>query len=144
MFMGDSGSMLLGFLMATSMISLTGQIDPSQVTAGPGLAVNAHLPLFLPLAVMALAAGRPLLPGIRRTMVYLLWFQPTSSTCTTACSNWGTVTAARQCAAVAVDGGARWRHPDRPDHRPWAIAALLAGFALAAWLTWKPVRYAAG
>ena len=26
---------------------------------------------------------------------------------------------------------------------PWAIAALLAGLALAAWLTWKPVRRAA-
>lgn len=32
MFMGDSGSMLLGFLLATSMISLTGQLDPSAST----------------------------------------------------------------------------------------------------------------
>jgi UDP-GlcNAc:undecaprenyl-phosphate GlcNAc-1-phosphate transferase len=36
MFMGDSGSMLLGFLLATSMISLTGQLDPSRLNAERG------------------------------------------------------------------------------------------------------------
>ena len=37
MFMGDSGAMLLGLLLATSTISLTGQIDTSQLrTAAAG------------------------------------------------------------------------------------------------------------
>ena len=50
--MGDSGSMLLGLLLAASTITLTGQIDPnaiSQEKLGPTL-----LPLLLPLAVLAL------------------------------------------------------------------------------------------
>jgi len=51
-FMGDSGSMLLGLLLAASAITLTGQIDPNAISAeklGPTL-----LPLALPLAVLAL------------------------------------------------------------------------------------------
>ena len=35
MFMGDSGAMLLGLLLATSTISLTGQIDTSELEDGP-------------------------------------------------------------------------------------------------------------
>lgn len=76
MFMGDSGSMLLGFLLATAMISLTGQIDPSQIVVeGSGLAINAYLPLLLPLAVMALPLGDLILAYIRRTLNGGLWFQ---------------------------------------------------------------------
>ncbi len=51
-FMGDSGSMLLGLLLAASAITLTGQIDPNAISAeklGPTL-----LPLLLPLAVLAI------------------------------------------------------------------------------------------
>lgn len=51
-FMGDSGSMLLGLLLAASAITLTGQIDPNAISAeklGPTL-----LPLALPFAVLAL------------------------------------------------------------------------------------------
>ena len=76
MFMGDSGSMLLGFLLATSMISLTGQLDPSQIAVeGSGLAVNAYLPLILPLAVMALPLGDLIMAYVRRTIAGRLWFQ---------------------------------------------------------------------
>ncbi len=54
MFMGDSGSMLLGFLMAAAVISLTGQLDPSKLST-PGVSLSAtYLPLVLPLAVLAL------------------------------------------------------------------------------------------
>lgn len=51
-FMGDSGSMLLGLLLAASAITLTAQIDPNAISAeklGPTL-----LPLALPFAVLAL------------------------------------------------------------------------------------------
>ena len=51
-FMGDSGSMLLGLLLAASAITLTGQIDPNAIAEeklGPTL-----LPLALPLAVLAI------------------------------------------------------------------------------------------
>jgi UDP-GlcNAc:undecaprenyl-phosphate GlcNAc-1-phosphate transferase len=51
-FMGDSGSMLLGLLLAASSITLTGQIDPNAISSedlGPTL-----LPLALPFAVLAI------------------------------------------------------------------------------------------
>ena len=51
-FMGDSGSMFLGLLLASSAITLTGQVDPNAITAeslGPAL-----LPLLLPFAVLAI------------------------------------------------------------------------------------------
>jgi UDP-GlcNAc:undecaprenyl-phosphate GlcNAc-1-phosphate transferase len=51
-FMGDSGSMLIGLLLAGSAISLTGQLDPEVL---PGEAVlPALLPLLLPVAVIAI------------------------------------------------------------------------------------------
>lgn len=75
MFMGDSGSMLLGFLLATSMISLTGQLDPSRVSpAGAGL-IGAYLPLLLPLAVMALPFLDLVSAYVRRTIAGRLWYQ---------------------------------------------------------------------
>lgn len=51
-FMGDTGSMLLGFLLAASIITLSGQIDPSAIESGTLL--PALLPILLPLAVMAM------------------------------------------------------------------------------------------
>ena len=67
-FMGDSGSMLLGLLLSAAAITLTGQVDPNAISAeamGPTL-----LPLLLPFAVLAipfldllLAVGRRLKAG---------------------------------------------------------------------------------
>ena len=51
-FMGDSGAMLLGLLMATSALTVTGQIDPH--TAGKDDLVPAFIPLILPLAILVL------------------------------------------------------------------------------------------
>lgn len=51
-FMGDSGAMLLGLLMATSALAVTGQIDPGAVSTE--LLAPAFLPLILPLAILLL------------------------------------------------------------------------------------------
>jgi UDP-GlcNAc:undecaprenyl-phosphate GlcNAc-1-phosphate transferase len=51
-FMGDTGSMLLGLILATSTITLVGRVDPS--AAGAATLAPALLPLLLPLAVLAL------------------------------------------------------------------------------------------
>lgn len=51
-FMGDSGAMLLGLLMATSALSVTGQIDPASVSTE--LFAPAFLPLVLPFAILLL------------------------------------------------------------------------------------------
>lgn len=67
MFMGDSGAMLLGLLLATSSISLTGQFDSAPLQeSGQGL-LPAYLPLVLPLAVTALPIADFLLAFLRRT-----------------------------------------------------------------------------
>lgn len=76
MFMGDSGAMLLGFLLATSTISLTGQIDSSQLSVGDGDLVPAYLPLALPVAVMALPLIDLALAWIRRANAGRWWFTP--------------------------------------------------------------------
>lgn len=75
MFMGDSGSMLLGFLLVTSMISLTGQLDPSRLTSFGANTAAAYLPLLLPLAVMALPFLDLVLAYVRRTLAGKLWYQ---------------------------------------------------------------------
>jgi UDP-GlcNAc:undecaprenyl-phosphate/decaprenyl-phosphate GlcNAc-1-phosphate transferase len=63
-FMGDSGSMFLGLLLAAASITLTGQIDPNAISAeklGPTL-----LPLLLPLAVLAIPLADLVLAIFRR------------------------------------------------------------------------------
>lgn len=75
MFMGDSGSMLLGFLLSTSMISLTGQFDPSRLDASGAALVSAYLPLLLPFAVIALPFIDLVAAYVRRTMAGKWWFQ---------------------------------------------------------------------
>ena len=64
-FMGDTGSMLLGLLLAASIITLTGQIDPSAIEGGTLL--PALLPILLPLAVMAVPLLDLALAVVRRT-----------------------------------------------------------------------------
>jgi UDP-GlcNAc:undecaprenyl-phosphate/decaprenyl-phosphate GlcNAc-1-phosphate transferase len=51
-FMGDTGAMLLGLLMATSALTVTGQIDPQLVSRGEQ--IPAFIPLILPLAILVL------------------------------------------------------------------------------------------
>ncbi len=69
LFLGDSGSLLVGLLMSVSAISVTGQIDPA--TVSPTQLLPAFLPVILPLAVLlvplvdfSLAVGRRLRRGM--------------------------------------------------------------------------------
>lgn len=64
-FMGDTGSMLLGLLLAASTITLSGQIDPSSVAGGTLL--PTLLPILLPVAVMAVPLADLGLAVFRRT-----------------------------------------------------------------------------
>jgi UDP-GlcNAc:undecaprenyl-phosphate GlcNAc-1-phosphate transferase len=63
-FMGDSGSMLLGLLLASTTITLTGNVGPNSVTTD---LTPTLLPLALPLAAMALPFIDVLLAIVRRT-----------------------------------------------------------------------------
>ncbi|HUW88811.1 MAG TPA: MraY family glycosyltransferase [Candidatus Paceibacterota bacterium] len=63
-FMGDSGSMFLGLLLAAAAVTLTGQVDANAITAenkGP-----TFLPLLLPFAVLAIPLVDLILAVFRR------------------------------------------------------------------------------
>jgi UDP-GlcNAc:undecaprenyl-phosphate GlcNAc-1-phosphate transferase len=62
-FMGDSGSMLIGLLLAASTVSLTGQINPADVYQQ----IGSFLPLLLPFAVLFVPFADLLLAVVRRT-----------------------------------------------------------------------------
>jgi len=66
LFMGDSGSLMLGLLLAAATISMTGNIDPSaQVGGNPDVAIL--LPIVLPLAILSVPLLDVLLAVVRRT-----------------------------------------------------------------------------
>jgi UDP-GlcNAc:undecaprenyl-phosphate GlcNAc-1-phosphate transferase len=50
MFMGDAGALLVGLLMATSAIAITGQIDPAAVNRSQ--LFPAFIPILLPVAIL--------------------------------------------------------------------------------------------
>lgn len=76
MFMGDTGSMLLGLLLACSSLSFTGQIDSRSLNPGGGGLLPSWLPLVLPFAIMALPLFDLVAAFIRRTWNGLWWFKP--------------------------------------------------------------------
>lgn len=64
LFMGDSGALLLGLLLAAATVSLTGNVDPSSVSGDPLTA--AIVPIAAPLAVLSLPFLDMLLAIFRR------------------------------------------------------------------------------
>jgi UDP-GlcNAc:undecaprenyl-phosphate GlcNAc-1-phosphate transferase len=48
LFMGDSGSMLIGLVLSASAVTLSGQFSPEQLSQGAGGSVASLLPVFLP------------------------------------------------------------------------------------------------
>ncbi|MFI6943378.1 MraY family glycosyltransferase [Streptomyces sp. NPDC050418] len=73
-FMGDSGSMLIGLVLAAGAISITGQVDPDLLSdfAGSERAavhemVPVYIPLLLPLTIIAIPMADLILAIVRRT-----------------------------------------------------------------------------
>jgi UDP-GlcNAc:undecaprenyl-phosphate GlcNAc-1-phosphate transferase len=73
-FMGDSGSMLIGLVLAASAISITGQVDPDAMALFAGGERNAthamlpvFIPLLLPLTIIALPMTDLVMAIVRRT-----------------------------------------------------------------------------
>lgn len=73
-FMGDSGSMLIGLVLAAGAISVTGQVDPDSLrlwagseTAAVHATVPVYIPLLLPLTVIAVPFADLVLAIVRRT-----------------------------------------------------------------------------
>jgi len=72
-FMGDSGSMLIGLLLATTTITLTGSVNPNDI--GTDI-TPALVPLLLPIAVMVLPFLDVVLAIGRRTLAGRSPFAP--------------------------------------------------------------------
>ncbi|AIV38662.1 undecaprenyl/decaprenyl-phosphate alpha-N-acetylglucosaminyl 1-phosphate transferase [Streptomyces sp. R1] len=73
-FMGDSGSMLIGLVLAAGAISVTGQVDPDLMNLFSGSERNAvhqmvpvYIPLVMPLTIIAIPAADLILAIVRRT-----------------------------------------------------------------------------
>jgi UDP-GlcNAc:undecaprenyl-phosphate GlcNAc-1-phosphate transferase len=73
-FMGDSGSMLIGLVLAAGAISVTGQVDPDALNLYVGSekeavhqTVPVYIPLLLPLTIIAVPAADLILAIVRRT-----------------------------------------------------------------------------
>lgn len=64
-FMGDSGSMVLGLVLAAAAITVTGQIDPQIISERER--IPAFIPILLPLVVIAVPLVDMALAVIRRT-----------------------------------------------------------------------------
>nr|WP_237465684.1 MraY family glycosyltransferase [Leucobacter luti] len=64
MFMGDTGALLIGLLMATSTVSVTGQLNPAALDAK--LVLASYIPILLPIAVLALPLADFTLAVVRR------------------------------------------------------------------------------
>jgi UDP-GlcNAc:undecaprenyl-phosphate GlcNAc-1-phosphate transferase len=73
-FMGDTGSMLIGLLLAASVITLSGQLDPSAL--GTAVLLPALLPILLPVAVLAVPLIDLVLAVVRRTRAHRSPFAP--------------------------------------------------------------------
>ncbi|WP_409469643.1 MraY family glycosyltransferase [Streptomyces sp. HC307] len=73
-FMGDSGSMLIGLVLAAGAISITGQVDPDRMNLFSGSERNTvhqmvptYIPLLMPLTIIAIPAADLILAIVRRT-----------------------------------------------------------------------------
>ncbi|PRY01783.1 glycosyltransferase family 4 protein [Allonocardiopsis opalescens] len=73
-FMGDTGAMLIGLLLASTTITVTGQFTPSVGGEAGGLV--ALLPMLLPILVLALPFLDLLLAVVRRTLAGKSPFAP--------------------------------------------------------------------
>ncbi|MFJ6901809.1 MraY family glycosyltransferase [Streptomyces hokutonensis] len=73
-FMGDSGSMLIGLVLSAGAISITGQVDPDALQlflksekAAVHSTVPVYIPLLLPLTIIAVPTADLVLAIVRRT-----------------------------------------------------------------------------
>ena len=64
MFMGDTGALLVGLLMATSTVSVTGQLNPAALDVK--LVLASYIPILLPVAVLVLPLADFTLAVLRR------------------------------------------------------------------------------
>ena len=71
LFMGDSGSMLIGLVLSASAVTLSGQFSPDQLNRGAGGAqaslLPTLLPVLLPISLLVVPLADLMLAVVRRT-----------------------------------------------------------------------------
>jgi UDP-GlcNAc:undecaprenyl-phosphate/decaprenyl-phosphate GlcNAc-1-phosphate transferase len=71
LFMGDSGSMLIGLVLSASAVTLSGQFSPDQLNKGAGGAqaslLPTLLPVLLPISLLVVPLADLMLAVVRRT-----------------------------------------------------------------------------
>ncbi len=95
LFMGDAGALMIGLLMATSAVAITGALDPGALDPediGRSQLLGAFIPILSPSSWSCCPCSTSGSPssvasarGSRRSL-------PIASTCTTACLTWATAT----------------------------------------------------
>lgn len=78
-FMGDSGSMLLGLVLSGSALTLTGQFAGVQLSSGSkdtGTALVILLPILLPISILIVPFLDLVLAVVRRTRRGQMFYQP--------------------------------------------------------------------
>ena len=83
LFMGDSGSMLLGYLITCASIVMTGRLDPASIHASIYLPV--FMPILLPILVLFLPILDMCLAIVRRLRKGQSPMHPDACTCIIAC-----------------------------------------------------------
>lgn len=141
MFMGDSGAMLLGLMMAMSTISFTGQLDPAVLTGSTAEVFPALLPILLPFAALLLPLVDLGAAYIRRTMRGQYWFVADKAhihhgLIARGHSVRGAVLLMYSWTAV-VSGGLVWIGLTESAWVPWIV---LIGLVLVLFWTVKPFR----
>jgi len=80
LFMGDSGSMLLGLMLSASAITLTGQFNVTDVSQGGGGSdaslLPTLLPIIVPLSILIVPFADLVLAIIRRTRRGQMFYHP--------------------------------------------------------------------
>ncbi|KRF30380.1 glycosyltransferase family 4 protein [Nocardioides sp. Soil805] len=67
LFMGDSGSMLLGIVFSASTLTLTGQFNGTDISSDGNSTVVAVLPVLLPVSLLLVPVADLVLAVVRRT-----------------------------------------------------------------------------
>ena len=79
-FMGDSGSMLLGLMLSASAITLTGQFNPGDLRGNTPPSefswLVMQLPVWLPLAILLIPLADLILAVVRRTRRGQMFYHP--------------------------------------------------------------------
>ncbi len=135
LFMGDSGSLLLGQLLAAATISMVGSIDPA-LEVGGNAQIALFLPIVLPLAVMSLPLLDMTLAVVRRTRAGLRPWHPDTQhlqhrMLQIGHSHRGAVLLLYLWAAIVAFGAVSFAFVDGV----WPLLALGALTVLALWLT---------